>query len=89
MIDGKPEFSDLVYDFIKSRYPSASKSAPHGKSYQTISSGIDIFIDGRWVCQVVSNKVYSYVYNGNDNSIKPTDPQLFDKLIYICGGKNK
>lgn len=77
MKDGNPEFSDLVYDFIKARYPSASK-------HQSLYSGIEIFIDGRFVCQVDN-----VIWNIHTSTVHPTDPQLFDKLIYICGGRRR
>lgn len=77
MIDGNPEFSDIVYDFIKARYPSASKfQSMNGNKI----SDIEIFIDGRFVCYVGN-----FVWSRDTSTILPTDPQLFDKLIGLCG----
>ena len=78
MINGIPEFSDLVYDFIKSRYPSASKNVP-----DYYDGAMDIFVDGEWVCQVNHDKIYSYSYPRTE-AVLPTDPLLFDKIVLMC-----
>lgn len=82
MKDGNPEFSDLIYDFIKARYPSTSR--------RIVDMGVEIFIEDRWVCSVVHEKVYSYQFNYfATGGIAATDPQLFDKLIQLCGGHRR
>lgn len=83
MKDGNPEFSDIVFDFIKSRFPSASKYISVDE--EMVMDGIEIFVDGRWVCSVIHDKVYAYNHTFNAGTfITPTDPQLFDKLVRIC-----
>lgn len=75
MIDGNPEFSDLVYDFIKSKEPSASKF------YNSRFDDVEIFIDGVIVCTVYKNGLY-----GRDahNPTLATDPELFVKMTHMC-----
>lgn len=80
MINGKVELSDIVYDFIKARYPSASKYVM-GEGY------IEIFINGQLTMSVYDNKVHPYYYAARGSVItNPTDPNFFDKLILMCGG---
>lgn len=75
MIDGNPEFADIVYDYIKSRYPSASKN------YNKRFKDWEIFIDGQLRCTIYNNELYGHM---SGKPVRPTDPQLFDKIINMC-----
>lgn len=79
MINGNPEFADLVYDFIKSRHRSASKWINY-----SLENAVDIFIDGQLVCTVYADKLYCGRFG---RYIIPTDPHLFDKITLICSGR--
>lgn len=71
MIDGNPEFSDIVYDFVKSRYPSASKSIRG-------DGAVEIFIYGRYIGQAYGNKFLC----ANGAVLNATDSFLFARLLW-------
>lgn len=73
MIGDNPEFADLIYDWIKERHPSASKS---------YRNNVEIFIHGRLVCEVYGSFLVLPRYG---DVLRPTDPHLFEHLSMACG----
>lgn len=78
MLNGNPELCDIIYDFIKARHPSASKVVMS-------DNYMEIFINGRLTVIVYGNKVHSYYYAFHSEIVPAADPNLFDKLILMCG----
>lgn len=71
MVDGNPEFSDLVYDFIKSRCHSTSK-------YICNDGAVEIFVDGRYIGSAYGTKFLC----ANGALLNAHDPNIFSRLLW-------
>jgi hypothetical protein len=71
MINGNPEFSDIVYDFLKSRVPSISKDIRG-------DGAVEMYVTYRYIGQVYGNEFLC----ANGVVLKATDPNLFARLLW-------